>query len=103
MSKAYEDLSRRGLIKLNHDFDQENDGVLQQYLADHVDEYENIRPVEAVVNRVDQIVETVSGRAFCMKKAAGRKGGKIVEAVIDVVADGVNIIDNIAGIITMVK
>ena len=42
MGKTYEDLSRRALIKLNKDFDQENDAKLLEYLTENGEKYESI-------------------------------------------------------------
>lgn len=82
MSKCYEDLSRRGLIHLGHDFDADNGGALQHYLAEHADEYENIRPVEAVIERADQIVETVSVPVRAIKEAVMDKDCRNVATTI---------------------
>lgn len=93
MSKSYEDLSRRGLIKLSHDFDQENNGALLQYLAEHGDEYENIRPVEKVVERTDQIIQTVSTTTKGIREAlADRDTKDITMAVLDCVIDNADVI-----------
>ena len=93
MSKCYEDLSRRGLIRLGHDFDEEHGGALQHYLADHADEYENIRPVETVIERADQIVETVSGPMRTIKRAFMDKDcKKFATTVFDTVVDNADLI-----------
>ena len=93
MSKCYEDLSRRGLIRLNHDFDAEHGGVLHQYLSEHGDEYENIRPVENVINRVDQIVETVSSSTRGIREAFKHADGKkVAVSVLDAVVDNADVI-----------
>lgn len=93
MSKCYEDLSRRGLIRLGHDFDEDHGGALQHYLAEHGDEYENIRPVETVIERADQIVETVSGPMRTIKNAFMNKDcKKVVTTVFDTVVDNADLI-----------
>lgn len=93
MSKNYEDLSRRGLIKLSHDFDQDNDGVLLQYLAEHGDEYENIRPVEKVVERADQLIETVSTSTKGIREAIADHSAKnVTVAVLDCIIDNADVI-----------
>lgn len=68
MAKGYEDLSRRALIQLGKNYDQENDAALLQYLTEHSDEYENIRSVEKVIQRADQLKSTVTESADVVKK-----------------------------------
>ena len=67
MGKNYEDLSRRGLIKLDHDFDKQNNGALSKYLAKHEDEYEDIRPVEKVIDCCDTAVASIKRSISCVK------------------------------------
>ena len=83
----YEDLSRRGLIKLNKDFDAENDGALMHFLAENGDNYEDIRPVEAIIDRVDQAAETVSKAGYRIKSVIGKEGSNLLESVIGAIAD----------------
>lgn len=94
MAKTYEDLSRRALIQLGHDYDDNNDGALLQYLTEHSDEYEKIRPVEAIINRMDQAVSTISKSGYKIKKTIGIEGGNIVEKAIDTVSDVADIISD---------
>ena len=54
MSKTYKDLSRRDLIKLNKNFDKRNNNSLQEYLNDHEDDFEGIRPIEVLTEKVDE-------------------------------------------------
>lgn len=84
MSRGYEDLSRRALIKLGHDFDQAHDGELIRYLTEHNAEYEGIRPVEALVQRTDQIVETISNSRFGIKEIIDTAAHKAVNKVADI-------------------
>lgn len=79
MAKGYTDLSRRALIKLNNDFDQENDAALMNYLAEHDEEYENVRPVETAIERVDQISESVKKSASVLKDVAMKEIDKCVD------------------------
>lgn len=101
MAKTYEDISRRGLIKLGHDFDQANDAALQRYLAENFEEYEGIRPVEKVIVRADQIGETVkeaagklkvaaSGSGHIVKKIVVKEADKFLDTVIDTVINTAN-------------
>lgn len=93
MAKTYEDVSRRGLIKLCHDFDDSHDGELQCFLTDHSDEYENIRPVECVIDRADQIVETMSGTVRSIKAAICNRDCKAaVVGVLDTLVENHDVI-----------
>lgn len=101
MSKCYEDLSRRGLIRLGHDFDSDNDGALQHYLEEHGDEYENIRPIETVIERADQIVETVSVPMRTIKHAFMDKDcKKVATTIFDTVVDNADLIKSGIGAVT---
>lgn len=63
MGKTYSDLSRRALIKLAEDFDNDNGGQLLDYLTKSGDKYESIRPIEVVVSRLDSVQEGLSLKA----------------------------------------
>lgn len=56
----YKDLSRRALIKLNKDFDAENNDALILYLQKHQDQYEKIRFSEKIIDTGDNIYEKAS-------------------------------------------
>lgn len=83
MAKGYEDLSRRALIKLGHDYDQAHNGELMLYLTEHSDEYEGIRPVECLVQRTDQIVETIHNSVSKFKPIIDTAAHKVVNKVAD--------------------
>lgn len=91
MSRGYEDLSRRGLIKLNRDFDQDNDTVLLQYLAEHDAMYEGIRPVEKVINKVDNVVDTVKDSKGIIKATVVKESNKFLDAIIDTITGSADI------------
>ena len=97
MARGYEDLSRRALIKLGHDFDQEHDGELMRYLTEHNAEYEGIRPVEALVQRTDQLVETVSNSRFGIKAVVDTAAHTAVNKIADFAVENA---DKIIGIAT---
>lgn len=97
MSRGYEDLSRRALIKLGHDFDQAHDGELMRYLAEHNADYEGIRPVEALVQRTDQLVETVSNSRFGIKTIVDAAAHTAVNKIADLAVENA---DKIIGIAT---
>lgn len=82
MARNYTDLSRRALIKLNQDFDQENDASLLQYLTENDKKYEGIRPMESVIDRADQIKETLSGSKNSIKDMLSEQADKVLDSVI---------------------
>lgn len=83
MGKTYEDLSRRALIKLSKDFDQENDTKLLEYLTENGEKYEDIRPIEVVVDRLDQVVDTVSNSGIRVKDTLVRETTRVLDSFID--------------------
>lgn len=82
MSKSYEDLSRRALIKLDHDFDAENDEALLKYLGERENEYENIRFVEKVTVRVDRLSETAKESMAKIRDACFDEADRFVDKAI---------------------
>lgn len=85
MAKGYEDLSRRALIKLGKDFDQENDAALMQYLAEHSNEYENIRFVEKCIVKADTIAQSLKGSKSIIKDVLISQSDKIIDTVVNAV------------------
>lgn len=85
MAKGYEDLSRRALIKLGKDYDQENDAALLQYLTEHSNDYENIRFMEKVMVKTDNIAEKLKGASGVIKTVLANESTKVIESVIDAV------------------
>lgn len=90
MSKDYRDLSRRGLIELNQDFDKDNENMLINYLHENEDEYENIRIIERVVDKCDKIKQSMSFAGIGLKKAmekgidiAFEKASTVVSSVVE--------------------
>lgn len=94
MGKHYKDLSRRGLIQLGTDFDAENDGALLEYLTENGDKYEDIRPIESIIDRADQVSEIIgnSGRKI-MAVLDGNNEGDLLDKVIDTIS---NIADSLS-------
>lgn len=85
MAKGYEDLSRRALIKLGKDFDQENDAALLNYLAEHDKEYENIRFAEKCIVKADVIAESLKGSKSIIKDVLVSQSDKIIDTVVNAV------------------
>lgn len=103
MAKGYEDLSRRALIKLGHDYDQAHNGELMLYLMEHNDEYEGIRPVESLVQRTDQLVETIHNSVFKLKPIVDTAAHRVVNKVADVAIENADKIISTAGVALAAK
>lgn len=87
MAKGYEDLSRRGLIQLNKDFDQDNDAMLLHYLEENDQNYENIRPVEKVIDGADRLKGTFSGAGKIVKTVLLHQTDRVVDKVLGSLAN----------------
>lgn len=97
MAKGYEDLSRRALIKLGHDYDQAHNGELMLYLTEHSNEYEGIRPIESFVQRTDQLVDTVHNSVFKLKPIVDTAAHKVVDKIADAAIENADKIIGAAG------
>ncbi|WP_301067066.1 hypothetical protein [uncultured Duncaniella sp.] len=94
MSK-YEDLSRRGLIKLGHDYDRDNDDALAKYLGEAEaagSAYEEIRPAEAILDKADTMAQKLSdagtSAAYSLLDRMTEKLTTFVDQLADDIADG---------------
>ena len=94
MGKNYRDLSRRGLIRLNQNFDAANDAALLDYLTEHGDDYENIRPVEKVIERFDTVKDTLSASKQGIRNAIIKESDRIMDAVINVLETTIDTAEN---------
>ena len=79
----YHELSRRGLIKLNEDFDMEHNNELKGYLLDNRDSYENIRAHEALVEKMDDAAAKAVARGGVVSDIVIKKLDKIFDRVMD--------------------
>ena len=70
----YDDLSRRGLIKLNNQYDNDNNNQLKEYAEniDSINPIERIRPYEEVAQKIDNLSEAMQ-----------HKGGQVSRAMLD--------------------
>lgn len=84
--KTYEDLSRRALIQLGHDYDQLNDNKLQKFLDHNEELYERIRPAERLIAGYDKAVETIFGSRVCVRESIQENTGAVIERVGDAMA-----------------
>lgn len=89
-NRNYEDLSRRAMIKLGHDYDRDNGDQLKTYFVEKDTQvpYEGIRPVEKMTEQVDHLTETIKENGGALKRAAVKSVNNMLERVIDAV-DGV--------------
>lgn len=92
MARNYEDLSRRAMIQLGHDYDQDNDAKLKTYFdeKDADKPYESIRPVEKITVKVDDLTSTLKENGGALKKAAVKSVSNMLERVIDSVGNVVS-------------
>lgn len=75
----YNDLSRRGLIKLNNDFDRENNNSLKQFLNDNRSEYEGIRPHEKMFDKLDDVHDEIAIRGGVVASAVIKRMDKVFD------------------------
>lgn len=89
MAKSYEDLSRRALIDLNKRYDGDNQAALMCYLEETDPEvhYEGIRPIESMVDKIDQISATVAENGSALKEAAIKAAEGTLDKVINTLGD----------------
>ena len=86
-NRNYEDLSRRAMIKLGHDYDKDNTNQLKTYFdeKDAQAPYEDIRPIEKMTEQVDHLTETIKENGGALKRAAVKSVNNMLERVIDAV------------------
>ena len=85
MAKGYEDLSRRALIQLGKDFDQDNEAALLHYLAENGSNYENIRPMEKIIVKADAVTDSIKESAKNIKNVLNEHSGKVISSVVDAI------------------
>ena len=83
MKSSYEDLSRRALIKLAHDYDAENNNSLQDYLDGNKESYEEIRPLEIIIDKVDSVKNIIGASSSKLAKTAFDTIDKTLDAVVN--------------------
>lgn len=94
-NKTYQDLSRRALIKLNSNFDSDNNNALLNYLNEKLEDdskyYEDIRISERVIECGDKIggevkksIENfIDNGSEAVSKVLGKFSTKTVSTIID--------------------
>lgn len=83
MARNYEDLSRRGIIALNKDFDKDNNDILNNYLEANDEKYEGIRTIESVLAKVDKITNKAENSGELIKEAISNETNKFLDKVIN--------------------
>lgn len=86
----YNELSRRGLIKLNNDFDTANNNALKEFLNNSEDVYEGIRPHEHMIEKLDETAERVKIQGGIVSTAVIKRMDKIFDHVMDKLSEEVN-------------
>lgn len=85
MMENYGQVSRRGLIKLNEDFDSANENMLLEYLKENDGNYEEVRPVEKAIEYVDMVTESADEAKTGIKGIAIEEINKLLNKMTDVV------------------
>ena len=84
----YNELSRRGLIKLNNDFDIEHDNELKEFL-NNSDGYEGIRPHEQMIEKLDETTEKVKIQGGVVSTAMIKRIDKVFDRIMNKLQDEV--------------
>lgn len=87
--KHYKDLSRRALIKLGKDFDDENNDMLIDFLNDNSESYEDVRPIERVIEKADHVKESAIASKSCIKGVITREMDKLLDTIVDTLSNGI--------------
>lgn len=85
MMENYGQVSRRGLIKLNEDFDSANENMLLEYLKENDGKYEEVRPVEKAIEYVDSVANAADDAKTGIKGIAIEEVNKLLDKMTDVV------------------
>ena len=86
----YNELSRRGLIKLNHDFDDTNDNALHEFLNGAQEPYEAIRPFEQIAQRVDELSGVLKDKGDTVSQSMMDRVNHVFDGVVKSLVDEVN-------------
>lgn len=86
----YNELSRRGLIKLNHDFDAANDNALHEFLNGAQESYEGIRPFEEIAQRVDELSGVLNDKKDAVSQSMMDRVNHVFDGVVKSLVEEVN-------------
>lgn len=92
----YDELSRRGLINLNKDFDNDNQNSLKEYLNSSETVYEPVRPIEQVIERLDEATDAVKARGGVVSDAIMSRVNDMFDGIIDSITKEINRCDDVA-------
>ena len=76
---SYNELSRRGLIKLGNDYDVANNNGLKDFLNNASGGYESVRPHEQMIEKLDEAAEKVKIQGGVVSTAMVRKVDKVFD------------------------
>ena len=79
----YNELSRRGLIKLNNDFDHANNNALHEFLNGASESYEEIRPFEQIAQRADILYDTLKDRGDAISKSMLDRVDHVFDSIVE--------------------
>ena len=92
----YNNISRRGLIKLNGDFDEANDGKLQEFLNGKGEgSYEEVKRYERVFEKLQGSIDTAKAVSDTVSTMAVERAEKIIDKITSSVLDEVDRIQEI--------
>ena len=94
----YNEISRRGLIKLNTDFDHHSNNQLKDYFdACETDgkQYERIRPHEQIIERLDEVTAALEGRADAVSKNMLERANRVFDSLVDSISGEVTRCENV--------
>lgn len=85
----YKEISRRGLIKLNTDYDKANDNSLHKFLNEPGREYEEIRPFEQISERLDEVAMVFEDKTDAVSQAMMNRVNHVFDNVVNAITDEV--------------
>lgn len=91
----YNDISRRGLIKLNNDYDKANDNALHNFLNENNALYEHIRPFEQIAERLDGISETLKDKGDSVSNAMMDRVEHVFDSLVQSMTDEIQRCDSV--------
>ena len=86
----YNDLSRKSLIRLAKDFDAKSGNGLKEYFLDNIEYYEKARPIEILIDKMDDLTEVVKEGRKAVSSMASDDANKIIDSVTKSVNEFVN-------------
>ena len=88
MSQNYNEISRRGLIRMSHEYDQASNNALKEFLNEH--EYESIRPFEQIAQRADEVSAILSEKTDEVSKSMSDRVNSVFDSIVKALTDEVD-------------